>query len=658
MMATPPPQEPATATPADGTAAAAAAPQPRRPRRSDGPTLDIGTVINNNYRIDQVLKAGGMGEVYRGTEVGTGDPVAIKVILPELAEDEKVGQMFKREARTLRQLQDEAIVRYYNYVHDPNLDAYCLVMSFISGVPLSDHTAESGPITVGEALVLLRRLAKGLQKAHDLDVVHRDLSPDNVMLPHNDVREAVIIDFGIAKSNVEKEQTLAGQFAGKFRYVSPEQLGHFGGDIGGQSDIYSLALLMVAALLGRPLDMGSSIVEAVQTRQTVPDLSEVPNDLRPILTHMLEPDPAHRPQTMEDIIRLMDFPEQIPLNYRQGLPLPNTAQTTTTGMGVSRPYQPPVNQVSGLQLAPTTATTGATMAPTELPKRRRGGGGMVVALLLATGVLGGGGYYGYSQGWFDPPPEPETPEEVTTEAPVLLENTREGFLASFNSGGCTYATMISSGDNAGAVAGLAAVPGSFAGLDSAFAERFDSRPAVLDKPVTESQCAALTLARALQGTDMEPVAVDLTTNLQATGMTVDGTLTDAGNRAIWLVLVTPNGQIFNLTSRLSAPVGTERTFRFNLNPIPPGSPPSPNLILAVAAEEPLVRAAAARDRTPASDLLPLIQREIDSRNGRAVAALGHVLLEPFVPPRQDIQEELNEELQNDVDDASDGDGND
>ena len=307
MMATPPPQEPATATPADGTAAAAAAPQPRRPRRSDGPTLDIGTVINNNYRIDQVLKAGGMGEVYRGTEVGTGDPVAIKVILPELAEDEKVGQMFKREARTLRQLQDEAIVRYYNYVHDPNLDAYCLVMSFISGVPLSDHTAESGPITVEEALVLLRRLAKGLQKAHDLDVVHRDLSPDNVMLPHNDVREAVIIDFGIAKSNVEKEQTLAGQFAGKFRYVSPEQLGHFGGDIGGQSDIYSLALLMVAALLGKPLDMGSSIVEAVQTRQTVPDLSEVPNDLRPILTHMLEPDPAHRPQTMDDIIRLLDF---------------------------------------------------------------------------------------------------------------------------------------------------------------------------------------------------------------------------------------------------------------------------------------------------------------------------------------------------------------
>lgn len=650
QAAPPPPVDDATAA----APAAAAAAAPRRPRRGDGPTLDIGTVINNNYRIDQVLKAGGMGEVYRGAEVGTGDPVAIKVILPELAEDEKVGQMFKREARTLRQLQDEAIVRYYNYVHDPDLDAYCLVMAFISGVPLSDHTAKNGPISVDAGKTLLRRLAKGLEKAHDLDVIHRDLSPDNVMLPDAIVAEAVLIDFGIAKSNVEKEHTMAGQFAGKFRYVSPEQLGHFGGEIGPQSDIYSLALLMAAALIGTPLEMGSSIVEAVQSRQSVPDLSAVPPDLRPILMHMLEPDPANRPQTMGDITRLMDFPEQIPLNYRQGLPLPNTAMPNTTtgiggttGMGV---YRPPVNQVSGLQQAPTTATTSGTATPTDLPTRKRAGGGLGIALILTLALIGGGGYYGFTAGWFDGPPEPDPDPEPVAEAPERLINTREGFLATFNSGGCTYATRVTSGENSGMIAGFSSLGGAFDGLPGAFEEKFGNRPAVLDRSVTEAQCAALTLARSLQGTNMEPITMELSSSRLETGGTLEGTITDPDNRPLWLVLITPGGEIFNVTSRLSAPIGDERTFRLGLT-LPPGSDPAPQLLMAIASEEPLVRAAAARDRTPAADLFPLIQREIDSKSGRAVSALNYVLLTPPAP-------DIAEELEGDVDDDDDGDGND
>ncbi len=628
----------------DTTGQDGSAPPPiRRPRRTDGPTLAIGTVINNNYRIDEVLKAGGMGEVYRGAEVGTGDPVAIKVILPELAEDEKVGQMFKREARTLRQLQDEAIVRYYNYVHDPDLDAYCLVMAFISGVPLSDYTAHHGPISVNDGKVLIRRLAKGLEKAHELDVIHRDLSPDNVMLPEGTVSKAVLIDFGIAKSNVEKEQTLAGQFAGKFRYVSPEQLGHFGGEIGPQSDIYSLALLMAAALIGKPLDMGSSIVEAVQSRQAVPDLSKVPPDFRPILMHMLEPNPEHRPHTMGDIIRLLDLPEQIPLNYRQGLPLPNTqlTQSGTTGT-TGLPYRPPTHQVSGLQLAPTTATTGGTASPTDLPVRRRGGGGgLGLALILSLAVVGGAGYYGYTEGWFTAATvtaeEPEAPDPG--EAPQRLDDTREGFLAAFNSGGCTYATRIASGPEAGTIAAMASVSGAFDGLPAAFEEKFGSRPDVSERTVTEPQCAALTLARGLQGTNLEPIGIETRTAVSATGTTVTGTLTDPDNRAIWLVLVGTNGQVFNLTTRLSAPIGDERTFAFNLSPLPAGVSPVPQLVLAVATDEPLVRASVARDGTPAADLMPLIQREIDSRNGRAVSALAHVLQEPYTPPAPEPEPE-------------------
>ena len=178
--------------------------------------LPPGTVINNNYRVQTAIKSGGMGEVYRGIEIGTEDPVAIKAIRPDLIADAQAGEMFKREARTLRLLTDDAIVRYYNYVHDPALDRYFLVMEFISGVPLSDHMRQNGGLSPEAGKILLARLAKGLAKAHGKGVVHRDLSPDNVMLSDGLVSEARLIDFGIAKAQTLSEGTLAGQFAGKF----------------------------------------------------------------------------------------------------------------------------------------------------------------------------------------------------------------------------------------------------------------------------------------------------------------------------------------------------------------------------------------------------------------------------------------------------------
>jgi len=252
--------------------------------------ITIGTLINNNYAVSAVLKAGGMGEVYCGIEIGTGDPVAIKAILPELAEDEKAGLLSKREAGTLRQLADEAIVHFFNYVHDRDLDRYFLIMEFIEGVTLSEHVKTHGPIPGTAARTLLKRLAKGLGKAHAQQVVHRDLSPENVMLPGGAVNEARLIDFGIAKSQVVNDGTMAGQFAGKLKYVATEQLGHYCGAIGPGADVYGLALLICAAVLDRSLDRGTTIVETVQSRISIPDLSAVPAELHPILMYKLEPD--------------------------------------------------------------------------------------------------------------------------------------------------------------------------------------------------------------------------------------------------------------------------------------------------------------------------------------------------------------------------------
>lgn len=332
------------------------APPPPAPgaRPDAAPDLQVtgvatGTQINNTYEIEQLISAGGMGEVYRGRNIHNGEPVAIKIVLPSLAHDPKIVALFQKESTVLSRLSHEAIVRYHVFTKDPAIGRPCLIMEFVEGVPLSDRV-ERGPLPLDEVTLLLRRLASGLDKAHGVGVVHRDLSPDNVILEGGMVDHAKIIDFGIAKSaSIGGGTLLQGQFAGKFNYVSPEQLGAFGGVVDGRSDIYSLGLLIAAAARGKVLDMGASIVDAVQSRQGVPELSAVPPALLPLLTHMLQPDPALRPATMADVIRLLDAPDQIPAP-----PPPPAADPNRTVIAVSLP---PVALPPGMSGLP--AQTGA-----------------------------------------------------------------------------------------------------------------------------------------------------------------------------------------------------------------------------------------------------------------------------------------------------------
>lgn len=303
--------------------------------------VPIGTLINNNYKIEQLISAGGMGEVFRGTNVFSGDSVAIKIVLQSLAHDPKVAALFKREAKVLCQLADQAIVRYYNFVHDAALDRFCLIMEFIDGLPLSDHVRGSGPLPLAEAKRLMKRLALGLERAHKMEVVHRDLSPDNVMLKGGTIDDAVLIDFGIAKSTEMSEATLFGQMAGKFKYVSPEQLGHFGGHIGPRTDIYGLALLMAAAVRGDPIDMGSSVVEAVNARREIPALTGIYPELQPLFAHMLEPDPAMRPENMGQVIHFLDRPQDVPARYGTAPTAGGDDRTVFMGQQAQMPPPPP-----------------------------------------------------------------------------------------------------------------------------------------------------------------------------------------------------------------------------------------------------------------------------------------------------------------------------
>ena len=268
--------------------------------------LQAGTLLNNIYEVRRFIARGGMGEVYEGFNVNTDERVAIKVMLPHLAADAKVQAMFRKEARILTELAHVALVRYRVLAQEPELELFYIVTEYIDGQPLSSLVGELKP-TVDQLKMLTRRLAEGLEAAHSMGAIHRDMSPDNVLLPQGRLEHAKIIDFGIAKDLDPAEQTVIGTgFAGKLGYVAPEQFGDFERRIGAWTDIYSLGLVILALAGGRAPDMGNTLVEAVDRRRAGPDLGAVPPALKPVFSRMLAANPSDRFQSMGDVIVALD----------------------------------------------------------------------------------------------------------------------------------------------------------------------------------------------------------------------------------------------------------------------------------------------------------------------------------------------------------------
>ena len=296
-QSTPPPPVPPVATVTALPVSAQAGP---------GGRVEIGAVLNNIYEVKRLIARGGMGEVFEGVNINDDhDRVAIKVMLPALAADPNVQAMFRKEARTLTRLSHPAVVQYRVLAQEPTLGVFYIVTEFIDGQPLSDYLGKA-PATSDDLRALTRRLAEGLKAAHDLGAVHRDMSPDNVLLPDGLLERAKIIDFGIAKEMDPSKATIVGDgFAGKLGYVAPEQLGDFGREVGPWSDVYSLGLVIVTLAAGKGLDMGVTLVDAVDKRRAGVDLTSVPADIRPVLERMLAPDPALRARSMDEVLAML-----------------------------------------------------------------------------------------------------------------------------------------------------------------------------------------------------------------------------------------------------------------------------------------------------------------------------------------------------------------
>ncbi|MGH6613473.1 serine/threonine-protein kinase [Sphingomonas sp.] len=282
-------------------------------------SIKVGDVLNHMFAVRRFIARGGMGEVFEGANVITDERVAIKVMLPALASDPNVITLFRREARTLTRLHHQAVVQYRVLAQEPELGVLYIVTEYIDGTNLSDMLGTLAPTP--EALgALLRRLASGLAAAHALGAIHRDISPDNVLLGGGELAQARIIDFGIAKDLDPGTATIVGDgFAGKLGYVAPEQLGDYGRELGPWTDVYSLGLLILAVARGRDLGLGGSLVDAVDKRRAGLDLSAVPATLRPIIDRMTRPKPSERYQSMAAVLAALDQIE-VPREAGPGIP--------------------------------------------------------------------------------------------------------------------------------------------------------------------------------------------------------------------------------------------------------------------------------------------------------------------------------------------------
>lgn len=371
-----------------------------------------GDLLNNTYRIEAMLGRGGTSDVYRARSEITGRLVAIKVLKSELSQQEGFLALMTREEES-RDIRHDAVVRYSENHRTPEGHIY-LLMDYVDG-PGLDKLMKAGPLPADDLLKICRRVAEGLQAAHSRKIVHRDLSPDNILLRNGRPEEAVIIDFGIAKDANPGAETIVGnEFAGKYAYAAPEQLA---GNSDARTDIYALGALLLACFRGKAPLAGANPMEVINYKAKPLDVTGVPEPLRGLLAQMTAPEPDDRMPSAAALLAALDTAEAGAPPEPQGLedktviaPPPPRAQTQpppapapALEKTVPPPPKPSPKPAAKASTTTTTAKSGAPLVP------------ILVAVVLALAGVGA-----YVSGVFGP-----AEQALPVASPYALEISRD-----------------------------------------------------------------------------------------------------------------------------------------------------------------------------------------------------------------------------------------
>ena len=296
--------------------------------------LTTGSIFAGRYQIVEELGKGGMGKVYKALDTELKEKVAIKLIKPEVAADEKTIERFRNELKFARKIRHKNVCQMYDLNREEG--THYITMEYVHGEDLKRLIRKMGQMSAGQVISIALQVCEGMAEAHRLGVVHRDLKPQNIMV--DEEGNARIMDFGIARSVKGKGITGAGVMIGTPEYMSPEQVE--GKESDQRSDIYSLGIILYEMLTGRvPFEGDTPFTVGVKHKSEAPEdpkkfNSGIPDDLNLIILKCLEKQREDRFQSTGEICSELTRIEQgLPATERTALkPQPKTSRQITVSL--------------------------------------------------------------------------------------------------------------------------------------------------------------------------------------------------------------------------------------------------------------------------------------------------------------------------------------
>ncbi|MGQ4507921.1 Stk1 family PASTA domain-containing Ser/Thr kinase [Dermabacteraceae bacterium P13115] len=261
----------------------------------------IGIVLDGRYRVDSLIARGGMATVFRAWDLRLERDIALKVMHPHLAEDQNFRARFRREARSAARLSHPHVVPVFDQGEDQGYTY--LTMEFIHGRTVRDRLVEDGAFNLREALQVSLAILEALQTAHEADIVHRDVKPENIILSQRG--RIVVTDFGLARAIGTSTSSTSASLLGTVAYIAPEIVTV--GNADERSDLYSLGIVLYEMLTGQQPHRGELPVHIAfkHVHENVPapsqTMANVPSEIDSLVAWCCEREPARRPETAREV---------------------------------------------------------------------------------------------------------------------------------------------------------------------------------------------------------------------------------------------------------------------------------------------------------------------------------------------------------------------